>query len=136
MKTIIYRGYSNKVGWVRGTAYLHFTDRPFNADIFDATKRDFIFVQRFGERAGFVAVDPKSVGMATGAYDNYGNMIFEGDIVEVKGRRLEVVTFSNDFYLLDPKINMTYSDSPLSQTPSRDMKIVDNNYKLHYLKDK
>lgn len=141
MKRTIYRGYNNKIGWVKGTAYLHFNDRPFNADVFDATKRDFIFVQKFGSRAGFVAVDPASVGVFTGAYDNWHKMIFKGDIVEVKPYMdsckvvYSVVEDSNGSFKLVSDGDWAETLT-LSNMEARNMKIVDNIYKLYDLKDK
>lgn len=136
MKQVIYRGYNSGVGWVRGTAYIHFNDRPKNADVFNAKYRDFIFVQKFRGGVGFVAVDPTSVGVFTEAYDNHHNMIFEGDIVEVKGRRFEVIPFCNDYYLLNSELDKVYNNTSIGQIPLRSMKIVDNIYRLYDLKDK
>jgi uncharacterized phage protein (TIGR01671 family) len=66
MREILFRGKTYDGEWVYGG---YFEDR------------DYHFIPR-GIGAAFVEVDPETVGQFTGVFDNNGNKIFEGDIVD------------------------------------------------------
>lgn len=123
MRSIQFRGLSLKTGkWVFG----YYAHRRIKNPTGLYTPNHCIFIPdiNYGTNGGFwEEIDPSTLGQITFEHDNYGNVIFEGDILKVKDvfdDEFEcVVVFEDDYHHAFGLLDKERFWHPFSETIQR-----------------